>query len=100
MRMLIIAQVFESIHKEDEVARLQKALGGQFGKIMESGKVESSGIFADGRGGFFVVNVDSAEEVMGLLGDTILDRMNVETHPVVQMDTLMEWFKKLEKERA
>ena len=38
-------------------------------RVMGSGKVESAGIFPGKRGGYFVLNVDSAEELMEMVGD-------------------------------
>ncbi len=55
------------------------------------GELETSGIFADARGGFFVFNVDSAEEIAGLLNE-VSDLGRIETHPIISLEALREFF--------
>ena len=52
------------------------------------------GVFCDSREGFFLLDVDSGEELLNLLGGGILDYANVETHPVMSFEKLGEFFKK------
>lgn len=92
MRMLVRFDVFESITSKEAVAEVQSDAGKAIGRIMETGKVEASGIFADARGGVFIMDVESEEELMGLLGGEILDVSRVETHPLITVEALMEYF--------
>lgn len=92
MRMLVRFDVFESITSKETVAEAQSNAGKAIGRIMETGKVEASGIFADGRGGVFIMDIESEEELMGLLGGEILDVARVETHPLMTVEALMKYF--------
>jgi hypothetical protein len=76
----------------NDVPALRKHAATGLQRIMESGKVVSSGIFQGKRGGFMVINADSAEELFGLVGDMV-DGFNITVTPTVSFDTLGEWFK-------
>jgi hypothetical protein len=94
MKVFVKFEVFNTITGADEVGRLRKAVETQAKKIMASGKVTASGIFADARAGFFFLDVASAEELFELLGSGVLDHCHVETHPVISFEKLAEFFKK------
>jgi hypothetical protein len=57
--------------------------------IMQSGKVKESGLYADERGGFFIIDIDTPKELIRLLAP-ILDIVGVTSHPIVSIDTLQE----------
>ena len=63
--------------------------------IMQSGKAVSSGLFADQRGGFILLDVDSVDELAEMLAP-MLDGFDLETHPVVPLESLPVILKKLE----
>lgn len=92
MRYFVRATVFESIVRDEDVAIVRERFASQLKKIRESGKLTEGGIFADGRGGIFILDVSSAVEVFDLLGTAIVDHFNVETHPLITFDELMEFF--------
>ena len=94
MQIFVSFEAFDTIIGDAEESRLRIAAGAQFEKILASGKVEASGIFADRRGGFLLLNVDSGEELVDLLGRGLLENFHVESHPVVPFDKLQEYFEK------
>jgi hypothetical protein len=55
--------------------------------IMKTGKVKESDLYADERGGFFLIDIDSPEELLRLIGP-ILDALSIIAHPIVPMVTL------------
>jgi uncharacterized protein DUF3303 len=60
---------------------------------MESGKVVANGVFADTRGGFLVLDVDSSEEIFDLFAPAT-DYIRIETHPLTTAEKLQEWFER------
>jgi len=66
------------------------ALGCQLQEVMQSGKVSASGVFADARGAFFVLEVDSADELFDLFAP-LIDSLRIETHPLITVEKLGEF---------
>ena len=66
------------------------------GRILKSGKVKKSGVYADERGGFFIIDVDSPEELIRLLAP-ILDVVGITSHPIVSVDSLQKLFQEITK---
>ncbi len=62
--------------------------------IMKSGKVKESGLYADERGGFFILDVDTPEELLRLIAP-IIDFIAITSHPIVSIDTLQKLFQEL-----
>lgn len=73
-------------------ARAAKVMPG----ILQSGKVVSSALFTDCRGGYIVLDVGSSEELAELTAG-LLDMFDIESHPVVPLEMLPEVLKKLEE---
>lgn len=64
--------------------------------IMKSGKVKESGLYADERGGFFIIDVDTPEELLRLLAP-LIDVIGITSHPIVSIDTLQKIFQEMTK---
>ena len=64
--------------------------------IMKSGKVKVSGLYADERGGFFVIDVDTPEELLRLLAP-IIDVIAINSHPILSIDSLQKMFQEMAK---
>jgi hypothetical protein len=64
--------------------------------IMKSSKVTGSGIYADERGGFFIIDIDSPEELLTLIAPFI-DVISINSHPIVSMETLQKLFQETTK---
>lgn len=92
MRFLVTTRVFETITTDEEVRKQAASIKAQIEKIMKSGKMVEGGQFGDQRGHFFLIDVDSASELLELPGRGILDHCTVETHPIMSFENLFEFF--------
>ena len=68
----------------------------QLDVIMKSGKVKESGLYADERGGFFIIDVDTPEELFRLVGP-LIDIIGITSHPIVSIDALQKMFQEMAK---
>ena len=57
-------------------------------RFQQSGKVKEFRAFSDARGGFMLVDIDSAGELRELIGITMLDHFHIETHPVTSLNRM------------
>jgi hypothetical protein len=71
----------------------RQVIGSSLQQIFESGKMVANGVFADSREGFFVLNVDSSEEIFDLFAPA-LDSLNLELHSVTTVDKVQEFFER------
>lgn len=92
MRMIANFRVYDSITDQQAIPRLRKLAGEMVQRFMETGKVESAGIVPGIRGGYVVLNADSAEQLMELVGDAH-ELFDVRFDPIVSFETLGEFFK-------
>jgi hypothetical protein len=92
MRMIANFRVYDSITDQQAIPRLRKLAGEMVQRFMESGKVESAGIIPGIRGGYVVLDADSADQLMGLVGDAH-ELFDVRFDPIVSFETLGEFFK-------
>ncbi len=93
MRFFVAMSAFESIHGSED-AEVRKGMGEQIQKIVASGKMESGGAFADIRGGYFVLNVDSSSELKELIGLPFFENYRLECHPLMSFEEVNAFFKK------
>ncbi len=89
MTVLVIGKVRDSI-VGDKVARARADEAAALGKLMTSGKMVSGGSFADERGGFFVLDVASSEELFELLNPGA-DLLTLKTHVIISWETRRDW---------
>ena len=94
MEVFLKFEVFDTITDREQVLRVRQVVGGQFQQMQESGKVKAFRIFSDARGGFALLDVDSSEELFDLLGAPIIDHFHIETHPVIPVEKLAEYFER------
>lgn len=64
MRFLVTTEVFETIHKEEDLKRQAELITSQIKTIMNSGKLVNGGQFGDRRGHFFVIDVANELELL------------------------------------
>ena len=94
MQFLVIFRVEPSLHDPAQVEGA-RAQGFPFFSTIESDpRVAASGHFADGRAGFLLIEVDSAEEMFKLTGQ-FLDFVHFETHPVLPFGRMLKVFEEL-----
>jgi hypothetical protein len=75
---------------------IQKSFIEQIDVIMKSGKVKDSGLYADERGGFFVIDVNTPEELLRLFAP-ILDAISVNAHPIISVELLPKLLQEIER---
>lgn len=93
MRLFVKATVFETIHRDDDVKAVREMFRDGVNRMKQSGHLVDMGIFADGRGGYMILDVESAEEMFDLLGGgRLVDRLHLESHPVVSFEALERMF--------
>ena len=85
--------VEETITDREKIMELRQRSAKQLREVMQSGKVSASGVFADARGAFFVMEVDSAEELFELFAP-IIDDLRIETHPLITVEKLGEFLER------
>ena len=90
MRLFVRFEAFEALTRPEDVARLREVVGRQLEAVQASGRLQASGMFADGRGGFLVLEAADAEEVFRLLGSALLDHCRVETRPLLSLASFGE----------
>ena len=98
MRFLLTARAFETTHSKEDVRKLRENVGKGYGRIKESGKLVESGVFGDQRGGFFLVDVNTAAEIHEVLGPEFLDNFTIEAHPIAAWDELGKYLDKITRE--
>jgi hypothetical protein len=64
--------------------------------IMKSGKVKDSGNYADARGGYYIIDIDSPKDLKRLIAP-ILDIASVNAHPILSMDDMQKLFQEMAK---
>ncbi|MGZ5471879.1 MAG: hypothetical protein ACXWE0_09415 [Nitrososphaeraceae archaeon] len=92
MKFLVTTEVFETIHKEEDLRRQAELIKSQIKTIINSGKFLTGGQFADKRGHFFVIEAANELELLELLNRNILDSCKVESHPIISFEDLFGFF--------
>ncbi len=82
--------------EQDKV--LRQVLGPQLQHVMESGKVQASGLLAGRRAGFVLLDINAPEELYELFGPEVYGTCEVDAQPVVPMEKAGELFQKWAEE--
>jgi uncharacterized protein YciI len=93
MQVFVKYEYEKSITDREKVMEVRQVGGRQLQQIMESGKVVASGVFADTRGGFLVLDVDSSEDLFDLIAP-VADYIRFETHPLTTVEKVQEFFER------
>jgi hypothetical protein len=91
MRFHVTTEVRDTIVLDDD-ERMRQMLGAHIQRVLESGKVRESGLLCGKRGGFFIVDVDTPEELIELLGPEIYSNFETDVQLVVPMERIVEFF--------
>ncbi len=91
MRFHITIEVRDTIVLDDD-KRMREFLGPHFQRMMESGKVQESGLLCGKRANFFIVDVDNPEELFELLGPEIYANFETDVQPVAPLASIGELF--------
>ena len=98
MKFFVKIKLFESVHGEI-APRLWEAIGKNIQKVASSGMMLDGAIFADQRGGYFILELKEAREIHELLAPTILDNFSTEVHPLMSFEELGKIFQRMMAER-
>ena len=94
MRFHITIEVRDTIVLDDN-KRMREFLGPHFQRMMESGKVQESGLWCGKRANFFIVDVDNPEELLELLVPEIYANFETDVQPVPPLagkgERFQEW---------
>ncbi len=93
MQFFVEFEVFDTVIRDEDINRVRERFGKQLQKIMVSGKMVANGFFPERRGGYLILNVDSADEVIELLG-IMIEYFRIKIHPVLPLEKLPELFGK------
>ena len=93
MRFLVIVKAFDTVTGEQDVKRLRQIAGEKAQELTKSGKLIESGNFVDARGGFWLLDVDSATELWELLFPAH-ELCHIEMHPIQSWEELGKGFEK------
>lgn len=99
MRLLVTVENFETIIDPEDIQRVRKLVKQKVQEIHGSGNVIESGVLADTRGAFFLLDVDSSAELTRLLFP-LHDICRIEVHPVYSFEELGELFAEAEETGA
>ncbi len=91
MRFHINMEVRDTVVLDTD-KRMREVIGPHFQQIMESDKVQDSGLLCGKRGVFFIVDVDAPEELLELLGPEIYANFKTDVQPVAPMERIGELF--------
>ena len=98
MKFFVEMMMFESIHG-DAAAKLWGPVGESIQKIAKSGKMVDGAIFAGQRGGYFIVDVNSAAEIDDLFAPTLIDNFKVNCYPLMTFEEIGKLFKRMIAEK-
>ncbi len=93
MEVSVKLEAYDTLVDREQILHTRQVGGRQMQRMLESGKVKASGMFADSRGAFFVLEVDSSEELFEMLAP-LTDFARIETHPMVSPQKVMEFFER------
>jgi hypothetical protein len=72
----------------DDDKRVREAVGPQLQRLMQSDKVREAGVLTGKRGGFFLVDIESPEDIYELFGPEIYANFKLEVHPVTPLEKI------------
>ncbi len=91
MQFHITMEVRDTVVLDDD-KRMREFLGPHLQRLLESDKVQESGLLCGKRGGFFIVDVDAPEELFELLGPEIYANFETDVQPVAPLERIGELF--------
>ena len=93
MEVFVKFEAYDTIVDREQIMHTRQVGGQQLQQLLESGKVRASGFFADARAAFFVLDIDSSEELFDMLAP-LTDFVRIETHPLVSAEKVTEFFER------
>ena len=93
MRFHVTMEVRDTIVLDDD-KRMRAFLGPHLQRIVQSDKVQESGLLCGKRGGFFIVDIDAPEELFELLGPEIYTNFETDVQPLAPSERIGELFQR------
>jgi muconolactone delta-isomerase len=91
MKFLVIAEARDSI-VGDAVRQLRANVATAIQRITASGKLLAGGILGGRRMAFLLLELDSADDLLELLGSELIDSMQCEVYPVISFERIGQFF--------
>lgn len=91
MMFLVLAEARDSIVGE-AVVRLRADVAAAIKRVTESGKMKAGGILGGRRMAFMLLEVETANDILELLGGEIIDNMRTDVYPIVSFEELGAFF--------
>ena len=91
MRFHINMEVRDTVVLDTD-KRMREVIGPHFQQIMESDKVQDSGLLCGKRGAFFIVDVDAPEELVELFGPEAYTNFEVDVQPLAPLERIADLF--------
>ena len=86
MRFRVLIEAHPALAGREADRQIRDVVGPRLQRVMESGKVAEAGFLTDRRGGFFLVDIDAAEELYALLGPEVYGHFRVRASPVAPLE--------------
>ena len=86
MQFLTVVKVFDTRAGKQADQELREALGTRVQELMATGKVQEAGFLGGMRGLFFLLEIESSEDLYGLLGPEIYGNCTVQAYPVIPLE--------------
>ena len=93
MQFLVIAEARDSI-VGGAVKQLRADVATAIQRITASGKLLAGGILGGRRMAFLLLELDSTDELLELLGSELIDNMQCDVYPVVSFERIGQFFMK------
>ena len=97
--MLFIAKVtvFECINKDVDTLDFRNKVAEYMKGLRETGKLIAGWALCDGRGGYFLLEVEKSDELLYVFTPVVLDHMHIEIHTVTEFENLIPIFQDFAK---
>lgn len=92
MQLIVTFKALDTYDNSRGVPPRQSAVGSMLQEALGGGRIVAGGCFADLPGGFFVVEVESADELAETLGQDLLDGCHVEINRVTALEKVAAHF--------
>ena len=93
MRFHVTFLVFDSVIDPPKVASVRESAAATFKALSADKRISSTGYFVGRRGGYFVIELNDAAEVMPLVGP-LLDGFSVTVAPLADWAVVQQMFDK------
>jgi hypothetical protein len=98
MRFLVQIEAFDTLAGSEADKEIRATVGPYIQRMVEAGKIQETGFLTDRRGGFFLIDVDAAEEIYEIFGPETFGRFHVQVSPVAPPEKVGQIFQQWAQE--